>query len=154
MVKAILIHPDFDAAPSKLKRPFELVASLLRVTNAHYNGDTGMIDQLEAMGHSPFDWPTPDGYPDTAAEWSGNMLDRWNLCLNAFNDDLPGVEIDVTALSNAVNTTQENQLSLLSQLFLKRILRANELQTLMPIANENLPEALALLAASPAFQWR
>ena len=27
--------------------------------------------RLGATGHSPYDWPAPNGYPDTATAWSG-----------------------------------------------------------------------------------
>ncbi|MEQ8674216.1 MAG: DUF1800 domain-containing protein [Aggregatilineales bacterium] len=158
IVRTILTHPEFDNAPLKLKRPFELVTSLLRVTNASYSGSNGLINRLEQMGHRPFGWATPDGYPDTAIEWTGNMLDRWNLCLEAFTGDLPGVGIDVDDLRNSVETTESaDVIRFFGRLFLKHDLSASdeaELLRFMDGANDELSTTLGLLAASPAFQWR
>ena len=32
-----------------------------------------MLDYLIRMGHAPFQYPTPDGYPEEAAPWMGTM---------------------------------------------------------------------------------
>ena len=158
IVRTILTHPEFDSAPLKLKRPFELVTSLLRVTNASYSGNRGLINRLENMGHRPFGWATPDGYPDTAVEWTGNMLDRWNLCLDAFTDNLPGVGINLDDLQNNAGSTETRSIiRFFGRLFLKQDLNANdetELLNFMNVADDNLRTTLGLLAASPAFQWR
>ncbi len=39
---------------------------------------------LAAMGHIPFYWPTPDGYPDVKEAWlaSSVTLTRWNMGLS------------------------------------------------------------------------
>jgi len=47
------------------------------------NGPDRLIDMPRVWPdtrHVPFHYPTPDGYPDTAADWSsaGGTLDRWN----------------------------------------------------------------------------
>lgn len=158
IVRTILTHPDFDNAPLKLKRPFELVTSLLRVTNASYSGNRGLIYRLEEMGHRPFGWATPDGYPDTAVEWTGNMLDRWNLSLDAFTGDLPGVGINVDDLRESAETDDATGvMDFFGRLFLKHDLNANdeaELLRFMDGADDDLSLTLGLLAASPAFQWR
>jgi len=39
---------------------------------------------LSSMGHLPYYWITPDGYPDVKEAWSAStvMLTRWNLGLS------------------------------------------------------------------------
>lgn len=158
IVRTILTHPEFDNAPPKLKRPFELLTSLLRVTNASYSGSRGLINRLEQMGHRPFGWATPDGYPDTAVEWTGNMLDRWNLGLEAFTSDLPGVGINVNALRNSVESSDTaDVIRFFGRLFLKHDLSTTdetELLRFMDGVDGDLGMTLGLLSASPAFQWR
>lgn len=158
VVRTILTHPEFDTAPPKLKRPFELVASLLRLTNAAYNGDTGLMTMLGDMGHRPFAWPTPDGYPDTAIEWTGNMLDRWNFALDVFAGDVPGVSVDSNALTAASGTDDLNgQVQFFGRLLLKRDLSPEDEAILLQFYNDSgadLTVMLGMLAASPAFQWR
>jgi uncharacterized protein (DUF1800 family) len=171
IVRALLNHPDFAAAPPKLKRPFDLVASLLRATNARYNGDADLMDRLGELGQRPFAWPTPDGYPDTAEEWSGNLLARWNFCLNAFSGDLPGVDINVWDIAEAAGAQDDAQATLraFGRLLFSRDLSAAEESPLWNYATGGtgrppdlttgegriiMLETLALLAASPAFQWK
>ena len=158
IVRTILTHPEFDNADLKLKRPFELVTSLLRVTNANYSGNRGLVQQLESMGHRPFGWTTPDGYPDTAIEWTGNMLNRWNVCLDAFSGNLSGVSVNINALRESSQTEEQAELiRFFGRLFLKRDLTPNDetaLSEFMRNADDDLALTLGLMSASPAFQWR
>ena len=155
--RTILNHPEFETAAPKLKRPFELVVSLLRLTNARYDGNDALIYQLEQMGHRPFGWTTPDGYPDTATEWNGNLLQRWNLCLDFFNNTIPGVRVDI---DNLIKVTQqqtgEDAFTTLARHFLGGKRDEAQINQLVDFvqSEDDLTAALGLLAASPAFQWR
>lgn len=62
----------------KRRRPFEVVAATLRslgstwaprVDNSPRSNDLMWL--LGFTGHLPYDWPAPNGYPDTAGAWSG-----------------------------------------------------------------------------------
>ena len=68
----------------KVKRPFELVASILRATNADFTPNASLTGMLSQMGYQHFNWPTPTGHPDKSSYWlsSNTMLARWNLALN------------------------------------------------------------------------
>ncbi|MBI5960851.1 MAG: DUF1800 family protein, partial [Chloroflexi bacterium] len=169
VVRALLTHPDFETAAPKLKRPFELLVSLIRALGASYDGDADAIERLDRLGHRPFAWPTPDGYPDTAVEWSGNMLGRWNLALDVLGDRLPGVDVDLDELAKAgdASGSQTTWLQFFGRLFLSRDLDAADQQVLVEYAfpsgivpaysrltGRQRVETLGLLAASPAFQWR
>ena len=163
MVRTILTHSLFQTAPPRLKRPYELVISLLRATGADYNGDAGLVDVLTRLGQRPFAWPTPDGYADTAEQWSGNMLHRWNLGIDALDGKLPGVEIDLDALA-AAGDLENNAgiwITYFGRLFLKRDLNEKDAAALRSFARDDtlvskaqLRRMVGLLAASPDFQWR
>lgn len=165
VVRAVFTHPDFDQAPPKLKRPLELVVSLLRATNATYNGSADLVNRLDQLGHRPFAWPTPDGYADTAVEWSGNMLGRWNLGLDALRGKLPGVKIDLKNLAKAGDADDDvdGWLQFYGRLLLKHDLDAEDAAALRAFAYGNADaepdydqrvQMLGLLVSSPAFQWR
>ncbi len=85
---------SFATYGGRLSRPMDLVARQLRVTGLPRESfplQGGQANQiysritsgLRAMGHLPFYWSTPDGYPDVKEAWSSsaNMLTRWNLGL-------------------------------------------------------------------------
>jgi uncharacterized protein (DUF1800 family) len=97
VVKTMVKHPDFVASTGKkLKRPVEFMLSTMRTLGVQLDGriqfgDVTFSDYFKGsnlqtffwstiqQGHSPFNWPTPDGYPDTEASWttmSAQVL-RW-----------------------------------------------------------------------------
>jgi uncharacterized protein (DUF1800 family) len=169
IVRAIFTHPDFDNAPPKLKRPFELLASILRATNANYDGDYGLIQRLETMGHRPFNWVTPDGYPDIAAAWQNNLYHYWKLEQDAPQDRLPGTDINLWGIADHVDVDDddEDMLGFFGRLLLKRDLDATEREALRAFLRENgrldlkddddrnhMQYTLGLLMSSPAFQYR
>ncbi len=62
----------------KIRRPFEAVAAALRASGSDWTPrvDDGRSDEfmwrMAFTGHTPYDWPAPNGYPDTATAWSGS----------------------------------------------------------------------------------
>lgn len=165
ILRTIFTHPEFDQAPAKLKRPLELVVSLLRATSATYDGGADLVHRLDQLGHRPFAWPMPDGYADTTDAWRGNMLGRWNVGLDAWQGTLPGVTIDLDALTRAGGTGDDIDawLRFYGRLLLKRDLDAADTAALRAFAGDKAgqpPDSdqrvqmLGLLVGSPAFQWR
>lgn len=77
MVRAALREEWLMQAPPKIKRPAHLMASALRVRPSlvHVTDTTGRL--LRQMGHLPFHWPAPDGYPDKNDYWGENLMPRW-----------------------------------------------------------------------------
>jgi uncharacterized protein (DUF1800 family) len=171
ILRTLLNHPDFGAAPPKLKRPFELLVSMLRATNANYDGNTDLVRRLDRMGHRPFAWPTPDGYPDRAEVWGGNLLPRWNLADDLANGRLPGVQIDLWKIAEKVGVDRDPNalLRFFGRLFFARDLNPAEEAALWSFAlgesgsppnlkkaegREQMIKTLGGLLASPDFQWR
>jgi uncharacterized protein (DUF1800 family) len=100
MLYTILTSQEFASSfatyGGRLSRPMDFVARALRVADVPSSafalsvGDRagnplyGRINYaLQSMGHIPFYWPTPDGYPDTKEAWSSSIgiLTRWNFGL-------------------------------------------------------------------------
>ncbi|HUP89763.1 MAG TPA: DUF1800 domain-containing protein [Longimicrobiales bacterium] len=79
VTKALFTSPKFYDAKyrnNKVKTPFELVASALRVNGQRPN--RAMMEALRTLGELPYMAEAPTGYPAVSAEWinSGAMLTR------------------------------------------------------------------------------
>ncbi|HRK34010.1 MAG TPA: DUF1800 domain-containing protein [Candidatus Hydrogenedentes bacterium] len=77
MIKTALSQEWLSQAPLKLKRPFHYVISSMRVVPSYVEEFWGIRYSLSLMGHEPFQWAPPNGYPDALAFWSGLLLPRW-----------------------------------------------------------------------------
>ena len=127
---------------NKFKRPFHYIASTLRAAGAKTDAGLNIIDYLRRMGHAPFSYPTPDGYPEPAAPWLGTLLWRWNFALAISENQLKGTKINAAKLQERAG----NDDGLMAHL-LGRKPSAEETQ-----AYHESGAGLALILASPAFQ--
>jgi hypothetical protein len=50
------------------------------------------------MGHLPFDWPTPDGFPDGEEHWRAGLLPRWNFALSLAAGEIRGTRLEAGRL--------------------------------------------------------
>jgi uncharacterized protein (DUF1800 family) len=145
--------------PSKFKRPLNFMLSALRQLNAASDGGPPLLDFLARMGQPLFAWPTPDGFPDRNADWINNLLPRWQFALALAQNQLSGTAIDLAALLDAAQT-EEASAERLSTLLLGAPLQPGIRTELLSLLGHDLPEQermttlLAVLLASPAFQWR
>lgn len=147
-----------NAFTPKFKRPAHFALSALRQLNLPLTDFSSLAtDYLARLGHVPFAWPTPDGYPDDDAAWQNNALPRWQWAqtLAEHEDTLPALE----ALWQQANAQKPaEQLSVLCRVLLGASLptpTAQSLLTALAEAGEALPRVLvAGLLSAPAFQWR
>lgn len=129
---------------NKLKRPFEFLISALRGSRAKVRSELDLVEYLVRMGHAPFQYPTPDGYPDVASPWSGTLLWRWHFAMALSRSEIAKIEVDQKKLVEAAGS--ENQLA---ASLLGRFPTDEETQSM-----QSSGEPLALVLASPGFQWR
>jgi uncharacterized protein (DUF1800 family) len=89
---------------AKVKRPFELVASTLRLTNAR-PASPPVVYLLEDLLHLPYSEPAPTGYPTTADEWmgAGALLSRANFGLDLAAGQYVEAPIDPMVLLGATD---------------------------------------------------
>ena len=87
MLAAILQDGDEIRAPltqnSKLRRPYERIIAFFRTTDTIVNAFDLASSAATALGDGLYVWPTPEGRPDTDAQWlstSANLY-NWNLPL-------------------------------------------------------------------------
>ena len=127
---------------NKFKRPFNYLVSALRATGASTDAGLELIDYLQRMGHAPFNYPTPDGYPEPAASWLGTLLWRWNFALAVSENKINGTKIDFATLQKNAG----GDAGLMAHL-LGRTPTVEEVR-----AYHDSGAGLALMLASPAFQ--
>ena len=102
----------------KVKRPFEFMASALRVADAQIFSQ-GLVPQLRALGHLPYNEAAPTGYPTMAREWlsAGAMMNRMKFALALGPGGIEGSNVDrvtqftledMTELSNRLNASRRS----------------------------------------------
>lgn len=84
-----------DDIPLKYKRPVNFLVSAIRSSGADTDGGKAIQRYIKSMGQPLYDWPTPDGYPDTAAAWQGNLLPRWRFALDLVQNRIKGTKFDL-----------------------------------------------------------
>jgi uncharacterized protein (DUF1800 family) len=155
-LRAVFSRPEFLAETAelrpfraaKLKRPFHWVVSALRATDAETDVGPEVVRALVAMGHAPFQYPTPDGYPSDPEAWRGSLLWRFRLAAGLLAGDAKGTRVDVSRLLRRAGGPTHVAAHLLG-----RLPDPNEEAALAAArANGGAPAGVALLLASPAFQ--
>ena len=101
-----------------------------------------LIDYLHRMGHAPFNYPTPDGYPESATPWMGTLLWRWNFALALSDNKVKGTKVGFAALQRTLGGEDGLMAHLLGR-------KPTAAET---AAYHESGAGLALILASPAFQ--
>ena len=131
-----------DSGGEKFKRPFHFLVSALRATAADVNEGTAILDYAMRMGHVPFQYPTPDGYPEEPEPWMGTLLWRWHFTDALARNTVPGTNVDWDALHSAAGEPD-----VLTAHLLGRAVSSPEQQLM-----DRSGHGPASLLASPAFQ--
>ncbi|MEO6364625.1 MAG: DUF1800 domain-containing protein [Luteimonas sp.] len=88
VLRHILLTDDArNSWNNKIRRPFEVVVAAMRALDSDFTLQVAQSKSDEFMyrlgftGHSPYDWPAPNGFPDVATAWSGsnNYAMTWKL---------------------------------------------------------------------------
>ena len=101
VMKTMFDSPEFwsqGAYRSKLKSPFEMVASCLRAVNADVDFAFGLNNQLTQLGEPLYRKVEPTGYSNSGKEWlnSAGLLARMNFGVALANNKIPGVKVTNT----------------------------------------------------------
>ena len=89
VIRALVLSPDFDTPPTKLRRPFEFLAAFYRAAGATVeNPENAYHWQLSRAGWRQHDFGPPTGHPDRLAAWTGaSSLNRLvDLALYGLDD--------------------------------------------------------------------
>ena len=142
-LRALFATPGFRGSTgAKLKRPFHFVVSALRATRAEITIEKPLLSYLEKMGHAPFRYPTPDGYPQESAHWFATLLWRWKFAVALASNRIPGTRVAREKLPRLLGGDAALMATVLNR---------------QPSPEERAAflrsgDGLALLLAAPAFQ--
>jgi uncharacterized protein (DUF1800 family) len=167
---------SFSRYGGRFSRPTDFIVRAMRTLDlqpAQFRLDAkgpmyaNSVSVLTAMGHVPFRWPTPDGYPDVKAAWGGatGLLSRWNVAMAmALGQWAPGWQ---PVAATPAGATAGQAVDFWVERLLHRALTAEDRLSVVdyltdgapestPVATvqARLPETIALLVDSPYFQWR
>ncbi len=160
-VLRVILVDGLALAQPKYKRPANFILSSLRMLNVET--DTVAINQyLIRMGQFYFNWPTPDGYPDTSEAWQGNLMPRCQFAFELIRNEIKGTKHDLYSLLDVSSTgiLQDDVDSITSLLLgapLNRLTRDGLIDSVRSAGatdEESCQIIAASTIASPTFQWR
>ena len=132
----------------KNRRPFELTAASLRTLGSDWTPRVGdaksdeLFWRMGFIGHMPYEWPAPNGYPDVGVAWSGSnsYAMTWKL-LNWISEtseaSVPMAPILATTRTGVASWTANNLVDFWCQRILGYIPVASRRQTLVAFMAQN-----------------
>jgi len=175
VVHAIVTSPEFfseEAYRAKIKTPFEVVASAVRVLGGEAQSLSLLPMAVGRIGEPLFQAQPPTGYPDKGEAWvnTGALLNRMNFALALAGGRVPGVRVDLDRLvTSADRRRPEEVLDRLLAQILGRDVSGDTRRTLAAQlndpqirratqddreANTDVAKLAALILGSPEFQRR
>ncbi len=160
MVRAAMQPAFLAAAPPKYKRPFQFIVSCVRAVPTEMPDGFDIRQVLMQVGQSAFERPTPDGYPDSAAAWMGNILPRWNFGFLTAANWMSAVTMDVFSFFGNRQSTPDILAELVDQGIFGGELPPHEKNLLREFCHYDgnldvtqMKDLVGLAFATPTFQW-
>jgi uncharacterized protein (DUF1800 family) len=175
VLRTMIYSPEFwskDAYRSKVKTPFELVASTSRALNAESTITLPLSQWVGRMGEPLYLCQPPTGYSDKAETWvnTGALLNRLNFALAFAGDKMGGATVDLNpmlgeeaskdpsaALARSIQIFLDGQITPSTQATLEARLKDPQiLQARLddPIRQVNEGLVVGLVLGTPEFQRR
>ncbi len=159
----VILHPTvltYLTTP-KLRRPFHYAVSLLRASEANIFNPRVLLDYFYVMGHAPFFWITPDGYPDTAEAWGSSLRPRWLFTSALFDGAIPGVSVAPTALLQSEGGSASGmQAGAIDRILTGERMTAGEIDLVQGFYDDLSPgyafrdsDTFGLAGSMPTLQW-
>jgi uncharacterized protein (DUF1800 family) len=108
VLRVLVLSPEFDTPPQKLRRPFELLAALYRAVEAEVTStELGFNWQLTRAGWRQHEYGPPTGHPDRIGAWTGaSTLNRMvDIALAGLDDWFDGARADHLTVMASRNET-------------------------------------------------
>ena len=147
---------------NRVKSPFLLVTSTLRMTYGRAANSRVLMETLRSLGEAPYLAEPPTGYEETSAQWAsgGAMLTRMNFATSYVTGELRGVRPDRNRIFGEIRRRGEDSVAVLLDALLPgtdttelRAVIKEELQTTPPESDrESRLRVLGLILGSPEFQ--
>ena len=115
MMRTILTSPEFnskEAYRAKIKSPFELAVSAIRVLGAEIKTPLQAAQFISKMGQPLYLYQAPTGYPDRADQWvnTGALLERLNFGLALTTNKLRGTTFDIKRAAGSADMSDRERL--------------------------------------------
>lgn len=148
-LRHILLSDAFQNSwGTKRRRPFELVAGALRALGASWVPRVGdaksdeLYWRMGLTGHQAYEWPAPNGYPDTALAWAGSssMAMTWkvlNWLTETSDNSVPLTPILDATRSGVTSWTANNLVDFWCQRLLGYVPTGARRQTLVGFMAQN-----------------
>jgi uncharacterized protein (DUF1800 family) len=110
VIRALVMSPEFDTPPSKIRRPFEFLMAFYRAAGAQIdNPENAYHWQLSRAGWRQHDFGPPTGHPDRLAAWTGaSSLNRLiDLALYGLDDWFGAARVDLATLDREDETGRD-----------------------------------------------
>ena len=139
---ALVESPEFWARSvrgQKIKSPFELAVSALRVTGTTIDDGRGIIEWVARMGQPLYGYQAPTGFPDRADAWvnTGALLQRMNFGLQFAGGRIGGLQLDLPALDqNREPESLQSALEVYVPLLLPERDAASAVARLLPVIQD------------------
>ncbi len=175
VLRTMIYSPEFwskEAYRSKVKTPFELVASTSRALNAESTITLPLSQWVARMGEPLYLCQPPTGYSDKAETWvnTGALLNRLNFALAFAGDKMGGATVDLNpmlgeeaskdpsaALARSIQVFLDGQIAPSTQATLEARLKDPQiLQARLddPVKQVNEGLIVGLVLGTPEFQRR
>lgn len=159
MLWSLFVSDEFFAASdAKFKRPVEYLGTVFRTLQVEFSpwAFLSLHRLLTNLGHIPFDWPPPNGYPDVINYWASTngLLERWNFAHDLSHGTTHGFQFDLEALITSAQTPTQ-LVDTLTERVLRRPLHQTDRELLIAYASKaEATDVLAVLLSSSYFQYR
>jgi uncharacterized protein (DUF1800 family) len=147
---------------NRVKSPFLLVTSTLRMTYGRTANARALMELLGSLGEAPYLAEPPTGYPETSAQWAsgGAMLTRMNFATSYVTGQLRGVGPDGNRLFREIRNRDGEFLPDLVDALLPGADASELIAVIREDLQANPPEGergsrvrtLSLILGSPEFQ--
>ncbi len=146
-IKQVLLtmvqSPEFwskDAVREKIKSPFELAISTMRILNTSSINRPDVLNRwITKMGQRIYFYQAPTGFPDNAKYWinTSSLLNRINFGLAVTSNRIPGLDYDLAALNDYKEPdSPENALEVYCKLLLPERDITSTVKRLTPLLND------------------
>jgi len=175
VIRHIFLSGEFyEQVGTKFRRPMDILVAMVRALRPalRLEDSQWLTWELEALGHMPYRWFPPNGYPHHSMAWinTGALLARWNLAFTMARTDegwYDGISFDRNLMCPHASTVGE-WIDQAADAILHAPLADSERGWLIELVGEGGGESVpltdelreyrsstlyGLLMSSPYFQW-
>jgi len=164
-LRALVRHPDFIASVGqKVRTPIEDVINTARVLGVAPKGISGdrsfarqMIWMSTAIGQQQFEWPRPDGFPETSSTWTSpaRLIRSWSFHYNMAGNWSGSQDVTMTTMADQMPTTWPLTLGDLADHQARMLLGrpASSAMRKAVAATFDAPETLSFASAAKVPDW-